>query len=274
MFQPAWPHTRKPARGALVDWTNPLARGLFLALPLADGAGAPWDVAARLSYALEGGASWEATPSGRGLSCAATGAGAYAILPPALQFTSYPVTIACGFAYGGGTPTANANIFGLLNTASGSGAINNARISWDPSGSTVGWLAPNLGINGGSGYPPPVGVEVAYGLTLTPGGSPSPTAAFYVDGVPRPTVPIGVGGAPSWTATGNVSIGNIPGLSARSAAGIVTWGFVWSRALTADEHARLAAAPWQLLAPRPLYIPARTFRPWIFGDQIEATGLG
>lgn len=232
---------QKPPVGTLIDRSHPLAQGLVAFWSLNEGTGAPTDAVAGLGTLLEGGVAWGAGASGPGLQCTALGAGAYAILPPQLQLP-YPLTIACGFRYLGGSPTGNANIFALESATSGS-PINNARVTWNAGGSAI---TADISAEAYLGsYMPAVGSETPLGLSV----ASSNVMALYAGGQSVYSTASAGGNAPSWTPTACACIGQIPGLSSRTAQGIVTWAGAWSRALSAAEHAALAANPWQLFAP-------------------------
>jgi hypothetical protein len=224
-----------------MDRSHPLAQGLVAFWALNEGTGAPTDAVAGLGTSLLGGATWGAGASGHGLRCTALGAGAYAILPPSLQLP-YPLTIACGYRYLGGTPTGNANIFALESSATGS-PINNIRISWNLGGTAITADVTTVAYLGS--YLPAVGSEVALGLSVVS----SNVISLYAGGQSVASTSSGGAAAPTWTPTGCACIGQIPAISSRTAQGIVTWAGAWSRALSATEHAALASNPWQTFAP-------------------------
>jgi hypothetical protein len=243
-FGTRWP--QKPPVGTRLDFENPLCNGLqwFYALNENTG-GVINDGIGRLPLIPTGfGAAnpWGATSGGVGLNCDATGYGAQATLPTALQLQP-PITLAFGFRKLG-TPTANSGICGLL--------INNTATS--PYGFEVYWgSSTSFYLGAGDGvtfntdnafYTPTTGVDAVFAVSST-----SAAQSMYVNGLLLTTATLGY--LPTYTATSLFYLGNFVPISQNSNT-LFYWAAVWNRILSAAEHALLGSnvnAIWQIFTP-------------------------
>jgi hypothetical protein len=241
------PRLARPPRGARLDRTSPLARGLMSFYALNEGAGGLIaDATGRIPLRAYG-TTW--VPGG--LSCVGTNAGTSATIPPSMQ-VPWPVTAAIGLRQLA-VPTANETLVGAT--------YNNANTSpywawaaYVKGGSQSLIFEWNAGVGGSyasyqTTYSLPIGAPIVLGLLWSPA-----RLAIYAGGTlvyQTSSQSASFGSSAQYSATSLFQLGN-NGQSAWNSGNasdlVMSWGAWWSRSLSAAEHARLAADPWQLLA--------------------------
>jgi len=217
---PRWP--QKPPAGTPIDWSSDLAVGLVALVPLWEGAGLPVEIVSGVRATSLGGAVWQPGPQGPQLY--AGGNKTVTIQTPSLASNwTGPMSIACYAA-----PTAASG--GQQNLVGGYSFY----LGWNRNGTAD--------FEAGYGAFPVVAAGVVDGLPHVWGATlpPSPQgggSALYRDGVPLSTTGGGsAANAPFW-------IGNL------GVVGSLGWAAIWNRALSAGEHAAIAANFGALFAP-------------------------
>jgi hypothetical protein len=256
-----WPYLSKPARGATIDRTSPLAQGLVAALPMSDGAGGCYDAASGAYWTPGAGSAaptWSASPYGLATSFAS--ASSQSLTGPSLQATAGLSGAAWTAAWS--ARAASSFSFGLIFTTSGSDVLymrpSAGLIACYPGPAT--WSYPGASQQQWHHY----AIRVA-----------STSAEFFIDGASQGIQSISA--AWSWATAAAIGFA-----SSRSAFnGSIGYWHAWDSLLDSGLIAALAANPWQIIAPGPLRSwvffqgsGAPSFMPWIFGDQIGANGIG
>lgn len=258
----------KPARGALLDPTHPLAAGLVGAWLLNDGAGPAWNYAAASNPgALVGNAAWVAGTRGTAINCPGNANASYVDCGaiPALNGASRVSLFVAGNlpsstqAITVGRRVTSSKQFGPGNGGStiffqcDDGTNSNFPSAAIPAfgDCTIAMVFDGTQVNTAR----VAGYWNGQSLTLPTGGFVYPTALPTVSDPFRFSYNQGGTGGARYDLC-----------------------YLWiGRALSAAEVLRLHSDPYQLFraGPDPAWFPrALTFRPWIFGDQIEANGLG
>lgn len=226
-----WTPNQKPARGAMLDWGNPIARGLLGFWPLNDGAGPPSDLVSRRA-AVSNGGTWGVGPAGSQILFAAS-TGIDLGITPALALRGPATYIVCGSPAANGSTAAQEFVAGVDGSSAAyrfaccvGGGTNELNLL-----SPAGWISSNNNVIDGATHV--FGVSVA--------GFASGQVAFYRDGIP-----CGTGTASAPTSTETHWYISYPGYGV---SGPLSWVAILSRALSAAEHASIAANPWQLIRP-------------------------
>ena len=236
----------KPPIGSQVDWSHPLAAGLFACWLLNEGAGPrATDIVNLATLTLAGGATWS---NGR-LSTAGASNTAQDVAPNGLLWSAWPITLVWqGLATASNPGTTG--IFGIGAT-SGSSALALFRTS-----SQTIQIAANMGgTNQGAASASTLttGVTTQLACRLAPASSsPNPSnMQLSVNGVPTHAVNPGSNSAPSWTVgTSRVWIGDYWGSGGSTPCTLNDFGLFYSRWLPDAQLAWLTAEPYAyILAP-------------------------
>lgn len=249
---PAW----KPPQGTPLA-AGGLAASLQVCVPINEGSGLPVEIV-RGVQASSNTAAWVASPYGPALDFSTT--------PSVATFPDRTVPAYAGpvsFAALARIPASEAGFcrlmsgvgYGLLAT------IGGAHDAPDYNSSGTKITGP-VNVTNDSGWH---WWAVSHASAATNG------LTFYVDGVPRKTATVAFASITSW-------LSNVGGNSGSDFIGQIAMALGWSRALPDADQAALAANPWQVFSP-PAYrlfgpAAAGAYRPWLYGDQIEANGLG
>ena len=235
----------KPNPGSSIDWSQPLAQGLMGFYALNEGAGLNLYDASRVGPALLGsgfGATnpWASGGAGAALNCTVTSACATAIVPAALRGGG-AMSLAAGVRPNS-TWSGGAQVVSIMQTNGSAGrilSIESSSLNYVMSSYNGTTNTANVGIAKNADS---VVSCSASGLTeslyLNGSLAASGTAAF----------------SPAWGTTSLLTVGPAPYFS-RNLNGIIYWAAWWGRVLTDQEHASLAANPWQLFGtPRSYFL--------------------
>lgn len=242
--------TRQPLGSARIDWSNPLTKGLFLALSPAHGADI---VSGRLLIPIFG-PILLGTQSGRGARTNATD-NYYRFEFPATSFSAFTI------AWLGGpstTPALDARAFAL-----GSSTSNNPLAMINVSASTSTKMRTFWRDDAGnwpSSIPDTtndaftVGVHRMLALSVkSTSGTNVGSSRTYINGAPDATSAVFTG---SGLTLNRAGIGALVRASAGSFfGGDTTLGLFWGRQLTEQEQISLAQNPWQLFLPEQIWVP-------------------
>lgn len=227
----------KPPAGTGIDWGNPLAQGMALLLPFAEGSGPPGDVASGSAWSLAGATgtpSWAATPAGAGFSFVAANT-QYLAGPrlSALGVLNTEWTVAWSGALG--------SVSGTNVVIDGSNDNNGLILHVDGGGLTIrngGYSFVGLGYTADTAWH-------SYVLSYISG-----TASLWVDGAPYAPVSAGT---IDWTAN-PARVGASATTPTWAYGGTLGYFMAWRRALPAAQAVDACANPWQLFrSPRPLW---------------------
>lgn len=238
---------QKPPGGTLIDWSNPLATSLAACWPLNEGTSDILkDLTGNGSDATITGAAWTPTPVALGLNFAANDIAIVASSSP-LDFVA-PISVYAliyqtasnpdGAFILSKRPTSNASAFDFSFAIQGGTYNNQLLYQWN-NGSTY------YSYTSGTSFP--LNVPTGAGLTLWPSG----TVDFFIGGQQTASVAATL---PPTTYPNPINIGNYSnGTSLFQLDGSLIVLMVWYRALSAADHAQLAANPWQMYAPQRIW---------------------
>ena len=219
--------------GSRIVRTRPLAWELQAFWSLAGAGGGVPDLAGTLPLALAGGAAWSAAAGGAGLVANAAGAGAFAVVPAAVQTSlATPISVAVAFRFLA-NPSSNASpIFGIYGDNSTSARLAAFETNNPPS--------IQMGYAGGSfttSFAAAVGVDyVASGSVV------SGSQLAYVNGRPQGSASLVTN--PGWGASSRLIAGPVHAFfAARVPNVLIYWGGWWARTLLPVEHAAIGAHP-------------------------------
>jgi hypothetical protein len=237
-----WPH--KPPLGYELDGEHLLSVGLKGFYALNEGSGPILgDATGNLPLAISAGTTtaW-ASGETRGLSATGGNAGAIATVPSGLQL-NWPISFAIGFRFLG-TPTANANILGLLYTNTSTNPYNvwslanytslDIQLTYNNGGTLVQDVVETLSI----------GVDYVLSATVA-----ANSQGVYLNGSRVYSASTAISG-PTYGAFPTLAIGANPQVTTRNPELLCYWAAWWSRILQPSEHAALAVNPWQVFEPK------------------------
>lgn len=248
------PWTQQPQEGGLrVNQDHPLANGLvFLALPGTSG----------VMYDLVSGTL--------GANTAVTGAVGTAGRASTYAGSGYSDWARGGLAIGAGTSLTFGALM-RLNSATTAGIMYTGRgadggAAWGFNGTGMRWVRPGYWGSGSVASVGVTGVVAAYSSTLNITGSNAINFGCYRDGRLIGTVSEAQSAPAIWTG---FRIGD-NNYSPERLYGDVFVAPAWARALTAEEHALWASAPWDLIEPQRIWVPVSAAG----GGPIDATITG
>jgi hypothetical protein len=262
----------KAPYGSRLDPLHPLRTGLMGCYAVNEGSGPYlYDATGNLPLEITSGTTTAWSPGTvPGLSCASGNAGAIATVPSGLQF-NWPMSFAIGFRFLG-TPTANANIFGLLYSNTSTSPYNvwslanytslDIQLTYNNGGTLVQDVVETLSI----------GVDYVLSATVA-----ANSQVVYLDGSQVYSATAAIS-APTYGAVPTLAIGANPEVTSRNPELLCYWAAWWALALPSGSLAYLSSsgpAGPQFLAPSLSVAgqgyyppPSSSYSPWIFGDQI------
>ena len=236
--------TRQPSESAKVNWSNPLARGLVSLLPFDRGADAVTGAAFGTSSA---GQSLRATPAGVGV--ASNNAGLISYPVSTRSFSTNELTLAFY-----GSSASNLSFPDFLSVGAGSTSFVTLERAGTTTSDTEAGLYPiNTNTGGLTSSAGAVSLlrEVPYVLVGVASAAAN-TSQIYSNGK---SFGAGLwGGSASATSVQYFSRhGGGDARTLNNSFGLLAAG--WGRALSPDEVASFSANPWQLFAPRRIWVP-------------------
>lgn len=230
--------------GARIDWSHPLAQGLVGCWALNEGAGLLNDVVTG-TRGPSNSATWAGTPYGTGLVFNGTSQSVNCGSHPAWSITGPLTLVALASPPASGVTqqiidfkqSANTGGYTLTVGSTNKVAMVTASAGSQPSASSASSVDGKWHLYAAS-------------MSSTAAGGVS----FFRDGVADGTGQLTVFPA----AYGSGLLGTNPTSSGAWLSGSLALVSIWARALSAQEHAVLAANPWQLFVPHTLWALAAT----------------
>ena len=249
------PWTRKPPLGTGVDWSNPLAQGLYYALPMAEGSALPQEIVQGATVTKTGSPTWTNDP---GINFGAV-TNYYAL--PAWNPTTITLLV---MVYGGAT--------GATQLTWWSRQFTTSLVPWMLSGNiaTTGGMAAYNGVWNATNTAANPYVTTNYNDGLwhvIVGTSDGANLRYFIDGIQQ-GVKTFAANLPSNTSPVYLCqyLQNSAGFT-----GLMSLALAWGRALSPADVASISSNPWQIFQPAPGPLLWRDFNN--FPCTVSASGL-
>jgi hypothetical protein len=232
---------RKPTN-PVIDWGNPITKGLVFDMPLSEGNGSPKDLVYNLTGTLNSGVSWVKTPLGWGLDFDGT-SGKLSFTTVGKQNSVDSSTIQVLFKPD--TYTSGGNFARLFQK--GPNTVGYIELAFDGNSTYL----THQSRYGGTGWPQWIVTAPTLGeyhnVVSTYDGSLNATGMKtwlnFVD--PAPVVQTNASGSRDADST-DLTIGNRKLDTARSYDGVVVLARYWDRRLTPEEIKLVTVDPWSI----------------------------
>lgn len=244
------PWTRQPQGVARINWGNPIANGVVFATSF--GAG-PFDLFSNRLATPYGGIGQGVGRNGRGAAVNsankayewsadpfAKNAGTIAVLSTVLASGTAD---GCIFAVTSSADSGVAPYIALAVKTNGSGGV----IAQHSFGGVSGTITPS--------YTNTVGASELIALRAAPVGEGSQTVSIYSNGVLAGAAGANISGSLTYSAGRRFVVGEDYRLASRNSNRNIELAVAWDRRISDHELDAFVRNPWQLFAPRRIWVP-------------------